>query len=75
MKALSQHEWEQFITVWNGSNSLQEAANILNRSKKEMSVRAHFLRKKGVPLKKMPKVKKVNYAVLSNLAMQTKETK
>lgn len=75
MKALTQSEWENFIKVWNSAGSLQEAANALNRSKKEMSIRASHLRSKGVPLKKMPKIQAVDYAKLSNLALNTKETK
>jgi hypothetical protein len=46
---------QEFVAVWNGAASLEEAACILGVQKTSASMRASHLRKLGLPIKKFPR--------------------
>lgn len=61
---------EQFIRVWQTSNSVREVADKLDMERNLAGNRACSLRKRGIPLKHFPKENgpKYDYASLARLA-------
>jgi len=49
---------DEFVIVWNASNSLDEVAEKLGRSKASVSVQATILRKAGTDIKKFQRGRK-----------------
>jgi len=48
--------WQEFVTAWQNSNSVKEAAELLEAKPASIRSRAIQYRKRGIQLKKMPRV-------------------
>lgn len=53
--------WQEFVTAWQNSNSVKEVAELLGAKPASIRTRATQYRKRGVQLKKMPRVKQVHH--------------
>jgi hypothetical protein len=64
---------EDFVRAWQRGDSVQAVADALGMTKQAVSVRAMIYRKKGIPMKLMPRgVPKLDVAALTKIAKDTK---
>lgn len=61
-------DYEKFVTTWQNSSTLDEAAKQFGIPRRKASTTAAFLRRRGVTIKRFPRGKVVDYLGLNVIA-------